>query len=286
MRGKATRKWVRGALAVVVFAVLFLAVAAAARPDPGAGGTVPALPSGDAASAEALPEPAVSGPAESETAPTTAPAAGSLVYMPQTGRMMSVVPGVEDSALVIGDSQAGPDTWVGQGLEQAGYPAIIRGSGGTGYVQGNSTVAGYARALEAQQWLLPWGTPRLIVLQGGGNDTAHPAADIRAEALRLIRDLRQSYPSVRIVMVGVIGDGTGPRSEVDRVLAAVAAEQGIGFLTPGDWWARYGLNGTLRPDGRHLSPEGHRVAARVFASELARMVPPAVPQARPYYAVP
>ncbi|MCQ1949417.1 SGNH/GDSL hydrolase family protein [Arthrobacter sp. zg-Y859] len=284
MRGKATRKWARGALAAAVSAVLLLAAAPAVRPDPGAGGTASVLPAGGAASAEASPEPAVIRP--SETAPPAAPAAGSLVYMPQTGRTMSVVPGVEDSALVIGDSQAGPDTWVGQGLEQAGYPAIIRGAGGTGYVQGNGSVAGYARALEAHQWLLPWGTPRLIVLQGGGNDTAHPAADIRTEALRLIGDLRQSYPSVRIVMVGVIGDGTGRRSEVDGVLAAVAAEQGIDFLTPGDWWARYGLNGQLRPDGRHLSPEGHRVAAGVFARELARMMPPAVPQARPYHAVP
>nr|WP_231713083.1 SGNH/GDSL hydrolase family protein [Arthrobacter sp. zg-Y769] len=198
---------------------------------------------------------------------------------------MSVVPGVEDSALVIGDSQAGPDTWVGLGLEQAGYPAIIRGAIGTGYVEGNGSVAGYARALEAHQWLLPWGTPRLILLQGGGNDITHPASDIRAEALRLIRGLRQSYPSVRIVMVGVIGDGTGPRSEVDRVLAAVAAEQGIDFLTPGNWWARYGLNGRLRPDGRHLSPEGHRIAAGVFAHELARMSPPAIPQTIPHRAV-
>lgn len=247
-----------------------------------------AVPPAAGARAGALPPPPASRTVRPADAVTGAliPSAGSLVYMPQTGRMMSVVPDVENSVLVIGDSQAGPQTWVGQGVEQAGYHAVIRGAGGTGYVRGNGAVSGYARALESQQWLLPWGTPRLILLQGGGNDTAYPAAEIRAGALRLIGDLRQSYPSARMVMVGVIGDGTGPRSDVDRVLAAVAREQGISFLTPGDWWARYGLNGELRPDGRHLSPEGHRVAAEVFGRELAALVPPAVPQMPPRHAEP
>ena len=199
---------------------------------------------------------------------------GSLMYAPDTGRVMNVVPGVEDSALLIGDSQAGGDTWLGQGLAQAGYPAIIRGAAGTGYVQGNATIRGYARALETGQWLLPWGTPSLVILQGGGNDSGRPAAEIRAGAVQLIRDVRQSYPSARIIMVGVIGDGTGPRMEADRVLAETARQEGLPFLDPGDWWVRYNLNGALRPDGRHLSAEGHSRTAPVFARELAMLAPP------------
>lgn len=198
---------------------------------------------------------------------------GSLMYDPVTGRVMSVVPGVDESALVIGDSQTSIKTWVGQGLVQAGYRPILRGANGTGFAHGNGTVSAYAQALESHQWLLPWGEPALIILQGGGNDTAHSAAEIQSGARRLISDVRQSYPSARILMVGVIGDGTGPRKDVDRLLAATAAEAGLEFLSPGDWWARYGLNGAMRPDGRHLSPEGHARTAGVFARELERIAP-------------
>lgn len=198
---------------------------------------------------------------------------GSLMYDPGTARVMSIVPGVAESALVIGDSQTSPTTWVGQGLVQAGYRPILRGAGGTGFAHGNGTVSSYAEALEGHQWLLPWGDPALIILQGGGNDTAHSAAEIRSGARRLISDVRQSYPSARILMVGVIGDGTGARKDVDRLLASTAAEAGLEFLSPGDWWARYGINGPLRPDGRHLSSDGHAKLAGVFARELERIAP-------------
>ena len=237
-------------------------------PLPAAGAVIPAAvtapPSPPAV--EAVPAPSVPAPPP--------PLPGEIISHPVTGRPTVVVEDVEKSALVIGDSQAGPSTWVGQGLMLAGYPAVIRGAGGTGYVQGNGVVSGYAQALESQQWLLPWGTPSLIILQGGGNDTAYPPEAIRAGALQLIRDIRQSYPGARILMVGVIGDGTGPRQAADNVLAATAREEGITFLSPGQWWSRYGLTGALRPDGRHLSPEGHRIAAEVFAREVGALAPP------------
>lgn len=213
---------------------------------------------------------------------------GSLIYVPATGRVMNVVPGVDESALVIGDSQTAPNSWVGQGLAQAGYRTILRGAGGTGYVRGNGSTGAYAPALETHQWLLPWGTPSLIILQGGGNDTAHSPAEIRSGAQRLLADVRLSYPTARIIMVGVIGDGGGPRKDVDRVLAATAAEAGVAFLSPGDWWTRYGLNGDLRPDGRHLSEAGHARVAGVFAQELTRMAPagPTLSPDHPLHALP
>ena len=265
---------------VICAAVAVCLVAGGGSAAPGSRGAVrDAVPA--AATAPAAPTaPVPSAPATPAKQVLPDPLPGELVYMAGTGRNMVVVDGVEESALVIGDSQAGPTTWVGQGLALAGYPGIIRGAGGTGYVQGNGTISAYAQALETQQWLLPWGTPSLIILQGGGNDTGYPLQAVRAGALQLIRDVRQSYPDSRIVMVGVIGDGTGPRQDVDTALAATAREEGISFLSPGRWWAQYGLNGPLRPDGRHLSPEGHRVAAEVFARELQRVAPPA-PQRLP-----
>lgn len=197
---------------------------------------------------------------------------GSLVYVPRLGRIMAFDPGVESSAVVIGDSQAGIDTWVGQGLASLGYAPVIRGAGGTGYTRGNGTVHSYAEALAAEEWLLPWGEPALVVLQGGGNDAAG-ASDraIRHGANRLIREIRRTYPETRIVVVGVIGSGSGRRGEIDDLLGEVAAGHGLDFLSVKDWWSRYSLGSKLT-DKVHLGQSGHDAAAPVFARELKKVL--------------
>ena len=193
---------------------------------------------------------------------------GTLMYSPRLGRIMSYQPSVEDAAVVIGDSQAGRDTWVGKGLASLGYTPLVLGAGGTGYTRGNGTVDNYPDALEAEEWLLPWGKPGLVVVQGGGNDAYGPGnVEIRHNAVQLIRELKRTYPETRIVMVGVIGDGKGRRAEIDDLLARVAAEQGLDFLSPKDWWKRYSLGSKLE-DGLHLGRAGHDAAAPVFAREL------------------
>ncbi|WP_152969837.1 GDSL-type esterase/lipase family protein [Arthrobacter sp. Edens01] len=197
---------------------------------------------------------------------------GSLIYVPRLGRIMDWNPAVEKAAVVIGDSQAGHDTWVGKGLASLGYTPVILGAGGTGYTQGNGTVDNYPSALETEQWLMPWGDPGLVVLQGGGND-AYGAdnTQIRQNALQLIREVKRTYPRSRIVVVGVIGDGTGRRAEIDDLLGRVAAEQGLDFLSPRNWWKRYSLTSKLA-DGLHLSQAGHTAAAPVFARELGAVL--------------
>lgn len=200
---------------------------------------------------------------------------GSLVYVPSLKRVMTVQDNLGSAAVVIGDSQAARDTWVGQGLAELGWNPVIRGAPGTGYVQGNGKVANYPDALESGQWMLPWGSPGLVLLQGGGND-AGAATDqqIRRNAVRLIQDIRATYPGARVVMAGVISDGWGRRAEVDTLLGQVAAEQGIPFLSLGDWWSRYSLGGALLEDGRHFTAAGHAAAAPVFADELEKILPP------------
>lgn len=193
---------------------------------------------------------------------------GTLMFAPRLGRIMSYDPSVEQSAVVIGDSQAGEDTWVGRGLSALGYKPVILGAGGTGYTKGNGTVDNYPEALEAEEWLLPWGKPGLVIIQGGGND-AYGAGNvqIRQNALQLIRELKRTYPETRMVMVGVIGDGGGRRAEIDDLLAGIAAEQGLDFLSLKDWWKRYGLSSKLE-DGLHLNKAGHDAAAPRFSREL------------------
>lgn len=193
---------------------------------------------------------------------------GSLMYVPRLGRVMAYDPGVEKSAVVIGDSQAGKDTWVGKGLASLGYAPVILGAGGTGYTRGNGTVDSYPEALEEEEWLLPWGTPALVILQGGGNDAYGPSNQaIRHNAIQLIREVRRTYPESRIVVVGVIGSGSGRRGEIDDLMGRVATEQQLEFLSVKDWWSRYALSSKLE-DGMHLGKAGHDAAAPVFAREL------------------
>lgn len=193
---------------------------------------------------------------------------GSLMYVPRLGRVMAYDPGVEKSAVVIGDSQAGKDTWVGKGLASLGFAPVILGAGGTGYTRGNGTVDSYPEALEGEEWLLPWGKPALVILQGGGNDAFGPSNQaIRHNAIQLIREIRRTYPESRIVVAGVIGSGSGRRGEIDDLMRRVAAEQQLEFLSLKDWWSRYGLGSKL-DDGVHLTKAGHDAAAPVFAREL------------------
>ena len=202
---------------------------------------------------------------------------GSLIRVPRLERMMTYDPAIARSAVVIGDSQTGPDTWVDRGLAELGYRTVLRGAGGTGYTVGNGTVGSYYTALTKEQWLLPYGNPKLVILQGGGNDAGRAAdAEIATAATALVREVRRTYPQSRLVMVGVISTKRSPagirRAEVDQVLSGVAAHEGVEFLSVGDWWDRYSLGPMLQPDGRHFTAAGHQAAGTVFARELGRLL--------------
>ncbi|BAS16046.1 conserved hypothetical protein [Arthrobacter sp. Hiyo8] len=67
--------------------------------------------------------------------------------------------------------------------------------------------------------MLPYGTPPLIVVEGGGNDASHNASDeqITANANRLLAALKKRYPQAKLVMIGTLarganaGGGAAPR---------------------------------------------------------------------------
>ncbi|MBP3044539.1 SGNH/GDSL hydrolase family protein [Arthrobacter jiangjiafuii] len=207
---------------------------------------------------------------------------GSLIRVPGLERMMTYDAAIARSAVVIGDSQTGPDTWVDRGLKELGFRTVLRGAGGTGYTVGNGTVGSYYTALVKEQWLLPYGNPKLVILQGGGNDAGRAAdSEIAKAAAGLVREMRRTYPHSRLVMVGVISTKRTSagirRAEVDQVLAGVAAQEGVEFLSVGDWWDRYSLRPLLQPDGRHFTAAGHQAAGTVFATELGRLLEGAGP---------
>ncbi|ELT45330.1 lysophospholipase L1-like esterase [Arthrobacter nitrophenolicus] len=245
-----------GAAAVVALcALVSLAGCTLPAPSPAAPAVQAAAAPGHAAAAEA-------------------PATGSRVRNPANGRLEAVVPDISRTALLIGDSQSEPlDGWPRQALTAAGYKVYFCGRGGTGFVSANGSTGNYIEALRDGDWLLPSGTPALIVIQGGGNDAASGATDrqITTNAESLIGELQARYPGTRMAMIGTLArskdDGGGRRTDVDTLLGSVAAERGLPFVSVGDWLTRYGLAKDLA-DAVHMNPSGRRALGSLLEQRL------------------
>lgn len=202
---------------------------------------------------------------------------GSSYRNPANGRTEIIVKDTSTTAVLIGDSQSEPAYgWPRQGLAAAGYKVFFCGRGGTGFVASNGTTGNYIDALQRGDWKLPYGTPPLVVIEGGGNDAARGASDaqIVANAERLITSIQQRYPAARVLMVGTLARGAhyggGRRTEVDTLLGHVAARHGLPFVSAGDWLTRYSLTGSMA-DRVHLNRQGHTALGVVFGKQLASM---------------
>lgn len=220
----------------------------------------------------ALPAQSGEGPALVDAAPAV-----SRVLNPGNGRLEAVVPEIGRTVLLIGDSQSEPaDGWPRLGLAAAGYRVYFCGRGGTGFVTSKGATGNYIDALLRGDWLLPAGTPALIVVQGGGNDATSGASDsdIVANAERLIGELQRRYPGTRLAMIGTLargeGHGGGRRSEVDALLGSVAADHGLPFVAVGDWLTKYGLVKDLA-DSVHMNPGGRRALGTLLERRLREL---------------
>ncbi|SKB47387.1 acyl-CoA thioesterase-1 [Arthrobacter sp. 49Tsu3.1M3] len=202
---------------------------------------------------------------------------GSTYRNPANGRNEIIVKDTSNVAVLIGDSQSEPSYgWPRQGLAAAGYKVFFCGRGGTGFVASNGKTGNYIDALQRGDWKLPYGTPPLVVIEGGGNDAARGASDaqIVSNAERLIASIQQRYPAARILMVGTLGRGAhyggGRRSEVDALLGRVADRHGLSFVSAGDWLTRYNLTGSMA-DRVHLNRQGHATLGAVLGQRLQSM---------------
>ena len=188
----------------------------------------------------------------------------SIYRNPANGREEVVLEDSGHTALLIGDSQSEPAvSWPRRALTALGYHVYFCGKGGTGFVAANATTGNYITALSRGDWRLPYGSPPLVVIQGGGNDAGTGAsdADITANAERLVNAVHERYPDAALAMIGTLALGSdhggGRRTEVDALLGTVAAKQGIPFVSVGDWMTRYELL-QFTSDRVHLGTEGHR----------------------------
>lgn len=225
---------------------------------------------------------AVPSTASAAFAPSTLPA-GATYLNPASGRKEVIDPAITRSAVLIGDSQSGgaagvksADTWMVRGLAAQGYTVRFAGTGGTGFVARSPKAANYPDGLESGKTLLPYGNPALVVVQGGGNDASQGVADdaILANAARLLKDLKESYPASKFLFIGTLAKGAthggGRRTHVDSLLAGFAKRNGLPFISVGDWLTSYGVAGSLA-DAVHLNENGHQVLARVLANRLTSM---------------
>jgi len=202
---------------------------------------------------------------------------GSLYRNPANGRDEVIVADIRHTAVLIGDSQSEPLTaWTRQGLGKAGYGVFFCGLSGTGFVAANGKTGNYIDALQRGDWKLPYGSPPLVVIQGGGNDATRGATDaqIVANAERLIASLRQRYPGSKLLMIGTLARGAnyggGRRTQVDALLGTIAAKQEIAFVSVGDWLSRYNLT-RLLADGTHMTAEGNDALGVLLGQQLEEM---------------
>lgn len=223
-------------------------------------------------------QPAAAGPVRRKLAvdPDTLPP-GALYRNPANGRDEIIVKDIQNTAVLIGDSQSEPlQSWPRLALERIGFDVVFCGRGGTGFVAGNSITGNYIDALENGDWHLPYGSPPVVIIEGGGNDASSGAANdaIEENAERLIEAVEDRYPAAEVVMVGTLARGAqaggGRRTQVDSLLGAVAKEYGLAFVSVGDWLTRYGLARYLADD-RHLNAQGHGAAATLLAKRLAAL---------------
>lgn len=200
---------------------------------------------------------------------------GSLYKNPSNDRNEIILADIRHTAVLIGDSQSEPvGSWPRVALGSLGYKVYSVARGGTGFVAATKTSGNYIDALQRGDWVLPYGTPPLIVLEGGGNDAAHNASDeqITANANRLLATVKKRYPQAKIAMIGTLARGAsaggGRRTQVDALLGNIAAKAGAPFFSVGDWVSRYQLEEDL-VDGVHLNAAGHAKLSGVLAADMA-----------------
>lgn len=233
-------------------------------------------PNSNVCAVQTSPAPPAAATVETRTDPAALPHC-SVYHNPASGRDEVIVQDIARTALLIGDSQAEPAVgWPREALADLGYNVFYGGAAGTGFVAGNDKTGNYIEALRRGDWRLPYGTPPLVVIQGGGNDATKGARDdqIVAHAEQLISVLRQRYPDSQLAMIGTLARGAnfggGRRSEVDALLGTVAAKHDIPFVSVGDWMTKYNLL-RFAEDGIHLSIEGHKELAPVLGAQLKEL---------------
>lgn len=160
---------------------------------------------------------------------------------------------------VAGDWLDSPDEGWSRLIGQAqGWETYVDGIGGTGFTNGgpcgDDTYASRVDGILAA-------SPRLVIVEGGLNDSGASPDKVREAAETVLRDL-SSVPTVVL-----LGPANAPSKNdiegIDVALRAAAKENGRQYVSALGWDLEF------QPDRLHLTPAGHADFAELVAEAVA-----------------
>ncbi|MCW2544796.1 MAG: arylesterase [Frankiales bacterium] len=151
-----------------------------------------------------------------------------------------------------------------------GWQGALDTFGGTGYTTGGLHGRPYLQRLQRDGFLRT--SYDVIVLEGGTNDALHGSLpELNDAALAVVDYVQHRQPKAQIVLVGGFapsGASTERYVDADRVLAAVAADRGLVYISQ----LKYGpaaRRGFYSRDDLHPTTIGYRQMGHDLATALA-----------------
>lgn len=193
---------------------------------------------------------------------------------------LAVAP-AQRTLFVLGDSwaaglHADPQRALGQvAAEALRWGVVVDAVSGTGYVNGADVERSYAdRAEDIAAGI----RADVVVVQGGSNDRAAPSDQLATAARFTLANLKDRLPSARQVMLGPGPDPepvTPDQRAVDRVLTAVAAAEGIPYISmlQQHWIPRRAASAVLDPENHHPTIAGQAYLGRRLERSLRQLFP-------------
>ena len=151
---------------------------------------------------------------------------------------------------------------------ELGYRPVVRGAGGTGFVQGNPDYDVPPYLAQIQDGALDVKSPKLVVIQGGSNDLSQPPAEVRKNAKKVLKITRGKYPQALLMLVGPMDTygGYADSIPIRDVLKAVARKLHVPFVDAMKWTA--GRDDLLCSDYVHPTYTGHVYLGHLLATAL------------------
>jgi acyl-CoA thioesterase I len=198
-------------------------------------------------------------------------AAPSADTLPRASRQARTALFFGDSYFVGGGCSPDPERGMAEvaGVE-LGYAPVMRGAGGTGFVQANPAYGIPPYLAQIRDGAFDVSHPALVVVEGGSNDVGRSLSRIKHNARKVLLIARKRFPDALLILVGPM-QTYGPYSETDGIrdgLKSVARRLGIRFVNPQKWTD--GHDDWLCSDYVHPTYEGHRILGERLARALAR----------------
>lgn len=163
-------------------------------------------------------------------------------------------------------------TFASIAAQDLGYTPVVRGHGGTGFVQpwAPSNTPDYAGQIKAGG-LRGVSDPALVVVEGGINDELSPPAEITAHAVTVLREFKARYPKATVLVMGPVdylATDAAPFRQTDAAVKAAASRAGLPFIDAASWVTPATRAQTIGADNGHPSMAGNQRLARLLEAAI------------------